>query len=552
MAESAVDLLIHLRQWDDVEQVGQIDADLSDGRYFSGRLRLDLQALQEAAHNHDLEQYGRLLHEALFDGVIGRAYDLAAGLAAGSNGGPLRFRLWVEPTAARLAALKWECLAHYHDTRLVPLSVRADTLFSRYTGLGIAEPQPVSQRPIHLLVAVANPANLEASGLAPINVAAEIQSLRDAVGDLARGGGLKVTFLPGQTGLDEALLADLEAADLDVVSGPTSLEQILRRMREAHIVHLLSHGRFVGAGDNAGPALYLEAEEGERAGQVSPVTDRALVDRLRALDALPHLLFLAACESAKSDAEAAQVGLAPRLVQAGVPAVIAMQERVEIAAARQLAGDFYHEILRHGVVDRALNSARGLLFREQDQQWAVPVLFMRLRTGRLFTADPVRATLDAMAEHPAFRFFSPETSNYIPLPIEAVQVTTDQLAAEMESLSQESVATTEVLKAMVEALERSRVAEGPPDLVMLVGGFGTNKSTQLKNVVWQTIQSSLGTMGQSLIPLYVDLSNYYPDQAALDNPLEAYVLKQLARFWPDLQADRLEKLPENIRLRLLF
>src|SRR3990172_27218 len=47
-----------------------------------------------------------------------------------------------------------------------------------------------------------------------------------------------------------------------------------------------------------------------------------------ALGTLPHLIFLVACESATRDAQAESpfVGLAPKLVQAGGPAVGPMQD----------------------------------------------------------------------------------------------------------------------------------------------------------------------------------------------------------------------------------
>jgi hypothetical protein len=75
-------------------------------------------------------------------------------------------------------------------------------------------------------------------------------------------------------------------------------------------------------------------------------------------------------------------------VEAGVPAVVAMQDQVTVRAARQLASDFWRDLLAHGEVDRALNAGRLLLVDDEGTDWSTPVLFMRLRDGRLFEPQP--------------------------------------------------------------------------------------------------------------------------------------------------------------------
>jgi hypothetical protein len=80
------------------------------------------------------------------------------------------------------------------------------------------------------------------------------------------------------------------------------------------------------------------------------------------------------------------------LIQVGIPAVVAMQNTVSFATARQLTSDFYSYLLERGVVDRAMNQARLLLFESGGTDWATPVLFMRLKDGRLFGAQEYRIT----------------------------------------------------------------------------------------------------------------------------------------------------------------
>lgn len=68
--------------------------------------------------------------------------------------------------------------------------------------------------------------------------------------------------------------------------------------------------------------------------------------------------FLASCDTAKRDSADAFRGLAPQLIAAGVPAVLAMREQVPIVTA-QRPRTFYRRLLAHGIVDLAADEARS-------------------------------------------------------------------------------------------------------------------------------------------------------------------------------------------------
>ena len=72
------------------------------------------------------------------------------------------------------------------------------------------------------------------------------------------------------------------------------------------------------------------------------------------------------------------------LIAAGLPAVLAMQERVPIATAQAFAGSFYRRLLAHGVVDLAANEARSHVITTRLPGASIPVLLMRLTDGQLF------------------------------------------------------------------------------------------------------------------------------------------------------------------------
>ncbi|MGD8806547.1 MAG: CHAT domain-containing protein, partial [Chloroflexota bacterium] len=312
MSESYTDLLIHIRGQQGPSNSHPVEATLSDGSFFVGQVTLDHEALLAA--EIDQRQYGQLLFEALLaGGPIGRAYDLAKGMAASNSQGRLRVRLWLDGRAGELHAVRWERLLHYHGGGPIPVSITWDTPLSRYTGLGIAEPQPVGSRPLKMLLAIANPSNLKSDyDLAEVKADVEVANLRPALDALQANKQLEVTILPGQGGLEPAFKDELKAAGYHVEERMTSLENIQRRLPDYDIFHFIGHGAFRGRrGDvPARASLFLE----KRDGTSDRVNDEEIVDRLRAAGRMSHLFFLAACESAKGSIGQAFVGLAPRLV----------------------------------------------------------------------------------------------------------------------------------------------------------------------------------------------------------------------------------------------
>jgi len=412
MAEEYVDIRIRILPWDGARKVYPVEATLDDGSFFDGgELRIDLNKLR--AVQLDTESYGMELFDSLFAGKIRRAYDKATGRAEVEAEGRVRLRLWIDDAAAELHALPWERLYHIHKGKQVPLATSALTPFSRFTGLEIAESHPVRERPIRMLAAIANPKDLPA-GLSPIDVETEVENLCLALGDLRRKRLIQVTLMPGRTGLSPQLRTRLEGEGYQIRDGLTSEENLVRWLAGCHVLHFLGHGHFSrkSKGGEGTSALYLECAEG----QWKAVKDTELVPKIASLDPQPHLVFLAACESAKRDPEVENpfVGMGPKLVKAGVPAVIAMQDVVPMDMARRLTGDFYRRLLEHGFVDRALNEARLLLFDKKKVDWAVPVLFLRVQDGRLFSAQsleqPNRVIFDSLIEEYTRLFAGRETA----------------------------------------------------------------------------------------------------------------------------------------------
>lgn len=308
---------------------------------------------------------GRWLLEALLaEAPLRSAWDTAAGQAPRR-----RIRLRIDPGAGKLHGLPWELLQE--DTGL--LAAQADTPFSRYLPIKLPWSGPVDERPLRVLVAISDPSDLsDKYHLSSIDVEQEREVLAAAFGSL----------LPGQ----------IEVTYLDA---PVTLERLESVLRGAggkggyHVLHVLAHGLF----DPSREQAFLLLQDNE--GLADEVPDDALSGMLARQKVRPRLVFLAACRSATRSTREAFAGLGPKLVQVGVPAVVAMQEAVLVESARKFSAAFYRQLLEHGLVDQAANEARSTLLTAGQPDAAVPVLFMRLRSGQLWGAEA-----DARGEAP--------------------------------------------------------------------------------------------------------------------------------------------------------
>ena len=269
-----------------------------------------------------------------------------------------RIRLRIDATAPELHALPWESLRD--PATGLDLAATDATPFSRYLA-GMWHPgTPLLTRPLKLLVAIAAPENLADYGLAPLDAEAEWAALCEVTASQE----VTLTRLPAPCTL-------------------TTFEAELRR--GYHALHLIAHGVYR---KEKGAALFLTDDDN----QVAPMTDADFAAMLKRqlADSDPdgaerlRLVFLASCQSATRDSADAFRGLAPRLVEAGVPAIVAMQDYVSLTAAREFSRAFYRQLATHGRVDLASNQARAALLTAGSTEAATPVVFSRLRSGKLF------------------------------------------------------------------------------------------------------------------------------------------------------------------------
>ena len=307
--------------------------------------RFDTARLRELSA--DAAAYGKALSESLFaEPAVATAFAQARASAQSLNA-VLRLRLLIGSSAPELHSLRWETLRDPQDGGA--LLMGEQIFFSRYLSSG--DWRPVRLRPkgqLRALVVVANPSDLGRYNLAALDVPAELALARDGLGDMPR--------------------AELGSG------GAATLNNLVEQLGQGpDILYLVCHGALV----RGEPVIWLE----DQAGATARVPGAELVARLKELQERPQLAVLVSCQSAGAG-EDALAALGPRLAEAGIPAVLAMQGNVTIETMSRFLPAFLKALQSDGQIDRAVALARGAV-RERFDAW-MPALFMRLKSGRVW------------------------------------------------------------------------------------------------------------------------------------------------------------------------
>lgn len=146
-----------------------------------------------------------------------------------------------------------------------------------------------------------------------------------------------------------------------------------------HVIHFIGHGIC----NEHGGQLALMAEDG------TPhwLDGEAFVNLLEVARDL-RLVFLHACESALADPYQAVSSVAMRLAHSNIPAVVAMQYKVEQGIASIFARKFYRALAEANSIDLAVQIGRNEIADQveslaQNYAFGLPVLYLR-EPGTLF------------------------------------------------------------------------------------------------------------------------------------------------------------------------
>jgi hypothetical protein len=247
---------------------------------------------------------------------------------------------------------------------------RGKVRFSRSAPSEVPARAPSPRRgAMRLLVAVAEP-----RGEAQLSGFEESKSVAAGFLGLEKRGLLQATVV--------------QAATLSALRGA------LRRDRY-DVLHFVGHGGWDAKKDRG--FLLFEGETGEPR-RVAP---DQLVSLLRARGL--RLLVLNACESGRGSRRGTGVefnrGVAPALLAAGLPAVLANQYPVFDRPAASFAERFYAALGQGRSLSDAVHTARISIARDRSNspsEWAVPVLYARDPTQRLCAVPRRRSRAAAL------------------------------------------------------------------------------------------------------------------------------------------------------------
>jgi hypothetical protein len=319
-----------------------------------------------------LVEFGQQLYNALFQRTLRDSWVMAQGIAQ-HRGEVLRLRLGLKGT--QLPRLPWEVLHggdrtldHNHSTNglgimLRPIATGTDVIFSRYQpGTGLIGSVPFAidpDQPLRILMAIASPPDQERLQLKreALHLQEELQS--------AQAAGAGAEGLSGK-------LPDIQLTILDQ-PGREELTQALEQ-GQYHVLHYAGHSNLGPAGGD----LYLV---NSRTGLTEILSGDDLAGllvnngiRMAVFNSCRGAHVASATEFSEGDRT-----LAEALICRGVPAVLAMAERIPDDVALSLTRLFYRNLKLGYPIDLSISRARqGLLTAYGSQQlyWALPILYM--------------------------------------------------------------------------------------------------------------------------------------------------------------------------------
>jgi len=287
----------------------------------------------------ELRDLGRDLFETLLPGDVRRLYDTARAL---QKGRPLDvvFTSMIDWVADK----PWE-LAFDPSRREFLATSSVNVVRNAFTAVPADAPARGRGR-LRILVVVSQP-----RGTPLLDTKTETSDLRTAFRPLAAAG----------------------KAEVEVLTKATA-GRLQRRLARGgvDVLHFAGHGEF-DEKEREG-SLLLEDERG----RPRPLGSFALRQVLcgRGL----RLVFLNACETGRGGRVEWNRGVAPALVAAGLPAVVANQYPVIDAAATAFARELYAQLAAGRALGDASREARVAVSRDLGPgalDWAVPVVFAR-------------------------------------------------------------------------------------------------------------------------------------------------------------------------------
>jgi hypothetical protein len=306
----------------------------------------------------ELQAFGALLYRALFAGQIERLFEQALSDLK-TEGQRLRVQLSFREEAIHLASLPWEFL-YSPDTDSHQgffMATHRDLVLSRYMPYEKDRPQSLvpAESPLRILIAVSQPTDA-----APVTTEPVIEAIQ--------------------------ALGKSQPVQVEILTKSTVREFLLKiKNVRPHVLHFIGHGKF-DKPSGSGAIGLLNPDE-----TVRWIPDREFTDYFQQMGSTPRLVVLHTCAGGTVDFEGNFGGMAPQLMRANIPAVVAMRYPITNRAAISFSRAFYQQLSEFKPVDNAVQVARWQMTIDDPNcyntgDFGTPVLYMRSREGVIQSA----------------------------------------------------------------------------------------------------------------------------------------------------------------------
>jgi hypothetical protein len=314
--------------------------------------------LVAGAHEKMVQEIGSQLFDFVFQRKVLELYQQT--LAGTSEEEPLLIKFCVKHP--KLSYLPWEAL--YDRATRSHITTSAVTPFQRCISGDEDNIELPPGRPIRILGMAARVKTINGITVDAIDVDREQIAIKDAIADLESRGQVKLSWVPS------AKTRDLRRM---VARGDNGARW--------DIFHFIGHGGF---DEDRGMGYIVVQEPGGSKGAKLYADD--LRDILLQPGRRPKLVILNSCSGAEGKPGELFSSTAAELIQARIPAVVAMQFEISDNMGIAFSNSFYTYLADGAPIDRALANTRGELKSDSFGEWISPVLYMRTNNGGLFEA----------------------------------------------------------------------------------------------------------------------------------------------------------------------
>jgi hypothetical protein len=331
----------------------------------------------------DFKLIGKLLYQALFTRRVSDEFQTARSWVKPSSQNRLRVELeFQKDDPLGLSKLPWEYLCYPDDSKNWDfVSTVAELVLTRCLEPKTKQPRAVNFDPgkINVQLVILNP-EPDSDGLGDLAVVEE--GVRKALDEFKKS----YSSHDIQVNIREKKSATWDDF-VKLIKDPDC---------QPHILHLIAHGQFVEdqrgrSGQIAFPAADESFEVPIQGGNVDWKSDSSIASLFDNVKEVPRFVFLHTCESGVADNRDTPAGVALSLAQSGVPAVVAMQHKIDKTAATVFSATFYEELGNGSTLDEAVQQGRARIAAEyaDKRSFGTPILFLLNRKDN----DPILPTV---------------------------------------------------------------------------------------------------------------------------------------------------------------